>query len=273
MRLFVANVGVNSSDAQKRGMRSPLLPDGSFEFVPIKEPSRFRAAVSIPTYRELPSWTGRWSNLGPVVPEAAQTYRAHSDPDFKGLTYGDIGSSRASALSRVRPGDQLWFLARLWEHDGERFTGASTFYFVGRLMVELNLWVESLTVAVPPVFRQRLERNAHWRRWMEGDREPFRALVGELDESCRFERPVRVTPEVARLLFAADVYDAARDRFVRKGEDTSNLNGSPRTMKYFHSITRTIQAFLDSELEAEKPFIAAFEELALEAGIARPPVD
>ena len=221
------------------------------------------------------------SRAGPVggppwawlSPKQREVYRAHSDPDFARLTYGDIGSSRASALSRTRPGDQLWFLARLWDHDGERFTGASNFYFVGRLEVELNLWVESLTVAAPPGVRQRLERNAHWRRWMGGDREPFRALVGAPEGSCRFERPVPVTPEVARLLFAADAYDAARDRFVRKGQDTSNLNGGPRTMKYFHSITRTIQAYLDSELEAEKPFTAAFEALALKAGVAQPPLD
>ena len=271
MRLFVANVGVNSNDARKRGLRSPVLPDGSFEFVPIKESSTFRAAANVPFYRELPSWTGRWSSLGEVVPERALRYRVHNDPDFLGLTYGEIERSRASALARVQPGDQLWFLARLWDHDGERFTGGNCFYFVGRFEVELNLRLEPLKPDVDQSILSRLEGNAHWKRWLAGDREPFRVLVGAPLKSARFRHPVQVTAEVARLLFAAEAYDDARDRFARGGVDLLNLNGRPRTMRHFHSITRTIQAYLDTNRDWQQPYVQALHDLAMRAGAAVPP--
>jgi hypothetical protein len=36
------------------------------------------------------------------------------------------------------PGDQLWFLARLWNYDGARWTGGSDFHFIAFLQVEWN---------------------------------------------------------------------------------------------------------------------------------------
>ena len=55
MKLYVVNVGVNTADAGKRGLRSPMFPDGTFEFVPIKEESRFSQAEGIRSYNDLPS--------------------------------------------------------------------------------------------------------------------------------------------------------------------------------------------------------------------------
>ena len=54
MRLYVVNVGVNTADAGERGLRSPVFPDGTFEFVPIKEESRFSQAEGIRSYSDLP---------------------------------------------------------------------------------------------------------------------------------------------------------------------------------------------------------------------------
>ena len=64
--------------------------------------------------------------------------------------------------------------------------------------------------------------------------------------SARFEQAVKVTPEVAGLIFGGD-YRPKTDTFVRDGATLLNKNGQPRTFKRFGSITRTIQSFLDDE--------------------------
>ncbi len=139
MKLYVANVGVNAH-AGRWGLRSPVFPDGTFEFVPIKEESRFSQVSGIPSYNEVPSWTDRTDSLGEFLPERVRSYRAHADPEFETFTYGDIQSPRASNLTDLVPGDQLWFLARLWNHDGARWTGSSGFCFVGFIEVEQNFY-------------------------------------------------------------------------------------------------------------------------------------
>ena len=58
-----------TADAAKRGLRSPVFPDGTFEFVPIKEESRFSQAEGIRSYSDLPSWTGRVRSLAGFLPE------------------------------------------------------------------------------------------------------------------------------------------------------------------------------------------------------------
>ena len=105
MKLYVANVGVNKTHAGARGLRSPVFPDRTFEFVPIKEESRFSQVNGIPSYGELPSWTGRTGSLAEFLPERVRPYRAHADPEFETFTYGDILSVRAANLAGVEPGD------------------------------------------------------------------------------------------------------------------------------------------------------------------------
>lgn len=267
MKLYVVNVGANTADAQRRGVRSPVLPDGTFELVPIKEPSRFRDDDAFPRYCDLPSWTGRWRALGDVVPDRVRTFRAHADPDFDALTYGDIEDSRAANLARVVPGDELWFLARLWQHDGQRFTGPSAFFFVGVIEVEHNLRLEAKASGVPDAIRSRVERNAHWRRMLAGDPARFRVLLGS-ERSHRFRHAIRVTPDVAAMLFAGE-HDAVADQFVRPCGIVTNKNGRPATMRYFGSITRTIQSFVDTDVAWQRPFFDKLQALASDAGRIR----
>jgi hypothetical protein len=141
MQVFVVNVGVNSNDAAKRGLRSPVFPDGTFEFVPITERSDLISAAGIPTYADLSSHTRRVRNLGELVPEAMRTRRVHADPEFETYTYGDILSPRAANLKHVRSGDLVWFLSRLWHHDGRRWSRESDFYLIGFLDVQQNILV------------------------------------------------------------------------------------------------------------------------------------
>jgi hypothetical protein len=69
VKLYIANVGVNSADASRRGLRSPIFQDGRFELVPIKEPDEYRDLPGSPKYRDVPGWTGRkaaWQRSFPI---------------------------------------------------------------------------------------------------------------------------------------------------------------------------------------------------------------
>lgn len=270
MRIFVANVGVNTSDAATRGMRSPLFEDGSFEMVPIKEGRRFANGPGPRRYCDLPSWTGRASSLAAFVPEKMREYAAHDDPDFSGMTYGDKLTGRAAALRVVRAGDLLLFLARLWGHDGRRFQGAGAFHFVGAMSVTHNLeFGPDRDTSVPEDVRRRVEKNAHAVR-DHRRREAFRILVGDVRRSSRFRRAVPVTGEVAGILFGA-TYSAEQGTFHRCGKPVLNKNGSVRQLKRFGSITRTIQWFLDDERSDDRPSIVHLLEMIESAGRAPAP--
>ena len=267
MRLYVANVGANMADARSRGLRSPVFPDGTFELVPIKEAASFAGADGIPRYNELPSWTHRYSNLGEVLPARIRGYRAHADPEFDTFTYGDVTSPRASALRRIAQGDALWFLARLWGHDGGRWTGRSGFYFVGQFHVESNIAFDGANNTA--VLSQRLSANAHVLRLRAGFAEPFRVIVGSA-ASARFTHAIEVTPGVAGHLFGG-TYDEATGHFMAGGRTLTNLNGEPRRFERFGSITRTIQCFLDDTRQEDVPRSQALYALARAAGKAATP--
>ena len=262
MRLYVANVGVNKTDANERRMRSPVFPDRNFEFVPIKEESRFSEAAGIPTYNDLPSWASRTQSLAGFLPERVRHYRVHADPEFETFTYGDISSSRAANLARMVPGDQLWFLARLWNYDGARWTGGSDFHFIAFLQVEWNRYFEAGTCPddVSVAVRERIRNNAHY-RMLAGDRCAFRILGGQPRESRRFDRALKVTPEVASLLFGGS-YDKPSGVFKRGGEVLKNKNGKPRRFDMFGSITRAIQCFLDSRYPDQQRCIETLRKRA-----------
>lgn len=271
MRLYVANVGVNAADARKRRLRSPVFPDGSFEFVPIKEHSRFSGAAEIPAYRDLRSWSEPNRSLARFLPEQVRSYRAHADPEFETFTYGDIvegpAKSRAANLKHATRGDQLWFLARLWNHDRERWRHGSALHFVGFLEVESNHRFDAGTTPdyLPPVFRERIRNNAHYRRMLAGERSAFRILCGNRMASQRFERAVEITPEVAGLLFCG-TYDSTNKIFRRGEEIVRNKNGRPRRFDRFASITRTIQCFLDSRSPDQRQCIEELTRLARAPG-------
>ena len=258
MKLYVANVGVNSASASKRGLKSPVFPDGSFEFVPIKESSAY-AVGGIPTYKDIPAVSGRARFLAAYVPEKMARYVVHNDPEFVTFTYGDILTPRASNLRKIEPGDELWFLARLWDHDGKRWLGSSDFYFIGRFSVERNVRIKEDTDAddLDPDLRDRIHNNAHYRRFtLPNARNPFRVIIGNSEKSVRFRKALKVTPEVAALLFAAS-YNAENDTFLRDGKVVTNRsNTRPRTFSKFGSTTRAIQAFLDSNDPVDAPYIA-----------------
>jgi hypothetical protein len=208
--------------------------------------------------------------MDPFVPERMRDARAHHDPDFAHLTYGDAQNPRGVSLRHIAPGDQLWFLARLWEHDGASFTGPSEFFFVGVFEVEANLAFERAVGPCPAALRRRLQTNAHWHRTRAGHPGSYRVIFGHPERSARFAHPVRVTPQIAGHLFGAS-YDARTDRYLDGASVVLNKNGKPRTWRHFCSITRTIQWYLDSAEERHVPHLEALRALAATAGLARAP--
>jgi hypothetical protein len=114
MSTFVANVGVNAAHC----VRSPLFEDGSFELLPIPEKR---------------SWAPPMVRL----PEVWGTRGVHLDPDLQAEvpTYGDNcrRAGRAFGLRRARPGDRIFFLARL--HPQGPPAAQPGFYLVGQLDV------------------------------------------------------------------------------------------------------------------------------------------
>lgn len=269
MKLWVVNVGANTNDARRLGLRSPVFRDGSFEFVPI--PEAVEVARDAPRYRSIAAWTRSGSLAHFVPPEVAEA-RAHLDPDFENLTYGDVQNPRGVALRHVAAGDQLWFLARLWDHDGSRFTGPSDFFFVGAFEVEANLQFASGEGPCPSSLAPRLEQNAHWHRKRGSDRSTFRVVFGNCGNSARFRTAVRVTPDIAGHLFAAS-YDPTTDRYFTNRRVVLNKNGKPRTWKNFCSITRTVQWFLDSCDAAHAAHVRVMTDCGKAAGVASPPID
>ena len=264
MKLYVANVGVNTSSARQRGLKSPVFPDDTFEFVPIKEAARF-AIDGMTTYTDITAVNGHGESLAAYLPKKTAGYAAHNDPEFVTFTYGDVMSPRASNLQYIKPGDELWFLARLWDFKDARWSGASDFYFIGKLFVEQNILIPENTSTdnIHPTLQERIHNNAHYRRLVSAEtKDPFRIIIGDCKRSARFCHALRVTPDVAALLYAAS-YDEKNDTFIRQGQVVRNRsNPRPRRFSYFGSTTRSIQAFLDSENPSDEPYLEELQHIA-----------
>ncbi|MYC33014.1 MAG: hypothetical protein F4X64_07550 [Chloroflexi bacterium] len=191
MRIFMANVGANSSH---QGLFSPIFADGTFEFLPIPvthhrtrqyiRRSEWPGAVS---YRDLRSHNYPDRDLLCYVPQKLWDIVCHNDPEFVTLTYGDVGDNgRSAALTRMQKGDVLLFLARLEDWVGERRTGWYGFYLIGGLLAEYAGWITGQSPEL-----DRFTKNDHVIR--RDDK--FWGIAGS-DQSRRFKRAVPITREI-----------------------------------------------------------------------------
>jgi hypothetical protein len=184
-RAIAINVGANTN---LPGVRGPVYPDGRFEYLPIPERAPTREAV--PTYADLDP------HLAFEIPERFHDLPVHLDPAFaeyplcSTYTYGDEHGVKAGPLSRLTPGDWLYFYATLSLHgdpdDAVDWVvpdwGA---YLIGEFRVEQVVTGEGYE-ALAPGDRARFETNAHVRR------DPFDAkvLVAGTDDSTLYDRAV-----------------------------------------------------------------------------------
>ena len=190
MRTYLANVGSNSSHRQ---LFSPLFEDGTFEFLPIPEGDRnldkSRHAVH---YRDLRSYYNPDGDLLRYVPQNLWDAACHNDPDFGKFTYGDSGTNgRSSALTQLRKGDVLLFLARLERCIGGERTRQSGFYLIGGFLVDHARFLTRNAQG-----QERFSNNAHVIR---GDSQ-FLGVAGSI-RSRRFERAIPITREICDRVF------------------------------------------------------------------------
>ncbi|MHB8620248.1 MAG: Nmad3 family putative nucleotide modification protein [Chloroflexota bacterium] len=207
-RVFLANVGVNASHR----LVSPLLADGRFTLVTIPEDQRLEGP-SLVRYGDLP-------HLRAAVPEGCWHLATHYDPEFETLTYGDNcgRAARAAALKACRPGDFIFFLARLVGAAGPLFA------LVGFLAVEAVL--PDVRGRPDKASLARFKSNAHVRRALADGRywDGFWVFAGG-PASRLFRRPVPIGREEASLLLrnatgAAWVWPAHRSELQVIGSYT-----------------------------------------------------
>jgi hypothetical protein len=100
-------VGIDSGSG---GMDGPLFADGTFEYVPIPDPT----GLDERTYGNYTARTGEpLSGFFPLARQAAMRSKSmHLDPEFASFTYGDPTSPKAG-LRRLAAGDLLVFYAGL----------------------------------------------------------------------------------------------------------------------------------------------------------------
>lgn len=172
-RIFVVRVG---ADTKHSPVRSPVFRDGRFELVPIvefdKRLDRFPIVHKKPLQRYCDIACFNYdagANLGVYAGRKAKDV-AHNDPEFEEMTYGDLSNAKASNLigsarraeRGTEKGDYLFFLARLEEYDGIRYTGRAGHYFVGYFQVEACFGPKQEPLS--DLEEAVIGRNAHVRR-------------------------------------------------------------------------------------------------------------
>ncbi len=110
---------------------SPIYPDGTFRFVPIPDGDR-QALKTIKTYKEL------FHDDYSFIPEKKRDWKQHNDPEFETFTFGDYPESPKQNLAKIKSGDLLFFLARLFKYDNKTFS-VGNFYLVGFFQIETIL--------------------------------------------------------------------------------------------------------------------------------------
>lgn len=179
-RALAINVGANST---LPGIRGPVYPDGSFEYIPI--PEREPTAASVPTY----------GDLDVTVPKDLVDTPVHLDPSFPEIdgvehyTYGDEHAVKAGPISNLREGDVLYFYATL-EPAGTAPPWMAP-NWAACLIGEFQLVVDPLSDRAleepPPSIAEAVRANAHMKR-----EAPDAAVivVGDPDHSKLYKEPV-----------------------------------------------------------------------------------
>jgi hypothetical protein len=193
-KIYLVNVGANVGHAAKA--RSPLFPDGSFQYVSFPDKER--------TTR-YPYSARRFLSRGVTT--------THLDPDWSNLTYGDFCKNRrARALANVEPKDILLFWGLLWRLSTAQsdvwLTQDRGWYLMGAMRVKLVLTSGQTIKSLPPNDRDRLRRNDHIRGDRVEGREHVRVFLADPKYSRKFRRAVDLQVYAARSLLTAVVKTA-----------------------------------------------------------------
>jgi len=179
-RAVAVNVGANTNAP---GVRGPIFPDGSFEFVPIPETE----PADAPTYADL--------DLRAAVPAEVRDAPVHLDPEFAGYpcceryTYGDPHGVKARPLLDLAAGDYALFYATLsprGEGHPDWVVPDWGAYLIGAFELARDPVPGDAYPDLPPAEKQRFATNAHVRR----DTFDAAVLLAGSERSRLFERPV-----------------------------------------------------------------------------------
>jgi hypothetical protein len=280
-RIYLVNVGVNASHR----LKSPIYPDGHFEFVPIPEEEAAQDSgsgdVQPVRYRDLHCYHSSESllSLFPEQVRAIHTDRVvHDDPhlghDSVGrpddFSYGDIPlvNPRASALRQARVGDWLVFIANLADYDVDRhgFTGKRALYLIGLIEIgrileyrpsDRTLWDRDTPHPYPLT---AYAGNAHVnrvRRLPDHYRDQPFSIFGGSTRSTRFQHAVELTQERCRVCFTDKQGQPFDDR------------GFPTFMACVGAYTRSVRAQFSLEKEADRRRFRTFcEQIAEQTNVA-----
>ena len=198
-RIFLANVGANASHR----FISPILPDGTFELIPIPEDRDFSDPYAV-RFRDLRSHYNAECDLLQYIPKRLWDWPAHYDPEFETFTYGDNceTSPRGASLKQLEPGDFLFFLAHLAESGGDKAIRSHGFYLVAFL--EIAEILRDVRARPDDEVLDRLGANAHIRQGLcdSGLWSRFWVFRGS-ERSRRFHKAVPITRELVGLAFTA----------------------------------------------------------------------
>jgi len=189
MRSIAINVGANTNEP---GVRAPLFPDGSFEYVPIPESES--TTEPVPTYADL--------DLTTAIPADRRDAPVHLDPEFadypycERYSYGDEHAVKAGPLSDLEAGDYLLFYATL-STGPERPDWAPPdwgAFLIGQFRLARDAVTGEAYESLPPEERARFANNAHVKR------DPFDARVlvaGDPEESMLYDRALPLSMRTA----------------------------------------------------------------------------
>jgi hypothetical protein len=218
-KIYLINVGANVGHKGKA--RSPIFPDGSFEYVSFPDHDR----------------TTRYPNSARrfVRPGIKTT---HLDPDWSNLTYGDFCKNRrAKALANVEPVDILLFWGLLWRIPSRQsniwMSEDRGWYLMGAMRVKLVLSSGQTIASLPAKDRERLRQNDHVRGQRVEGREHVRVFLADPKYSRKFGCAVDLQIYADDSLLIATV----------KTSDGRNIMWYERPR--WNSVTRACRAILD----------------------------
>jgi hypothetical protein len=150
-KALLLRVGI---DRGTGGARSPIFPDGRFEYLPIPEDRRSRSGL---TFATLPSRHG--NTLAGFLPPRIAAQQPHLDPDFEAFTYGDAALRKRRQLLRLRAGDLLVFYAGLepWPRGD-----IPRLFLIGLLAVKEVYSLSADRIAGDRALRRRFGKTAHF---------------------------------------------------------------------------------------------------------------
>lgn len=140
-------------------------------------------------------------------PKVLWGQNTHHDPDFRYLTYGDVGSRRGRPINNLSRGDLVVFYAGLRDYGKPQ--NPMTYGLIGMLTVEE-------VVSVGDISRDRWHENAHTRRSNHVKSDVV--VRGQLGESGEFRKAIPIGEYRDRAYrVRQDLLDAWGDLTVKNG--------------------------------------------------------